>query len=66
MSVSRSLFDERDETLDALEESLIAVNLPGRQTLHLSDKERFPALMSEHHGALRDPLYDSEERVYWR
>ncbi|ARJ43874.1 hypothetical protein B1H58_18680 [Pantoea alhagi] len=66
MSVSRSLFDERDETLDALEESLIAVNLPGRHPLHLSDKERFPVLMSEHYSALRDPLYDSDERVFWR
>lgn len=66
MSLSRSLFDERDETLDAVEESLIAVNLPGRQTLHLTDKERFPALMSEHYSALRDPLYDSDERVIWR
>ncbi|URQ62327.1 hypothetical protein LQ939_08900 [Pantoea alhagi] len=66
MSVSRSLFDERDETLDALEESLIAVNFPGRQPLHLSDKERFPALMSEHYSALCDPLYDSDERVFWR
>ena len=66
MSVSRSLFDERDETLDAVEESLIAVNLPGRKTLHLGDKERYPLLMSEQCGALRDPLYDSDERVYWR
>ncbi|WP_275556308.1 hypothetical protein [Mixta sp. Marseille-Q2659] len=66
MFLSRSLFDERDETLDGVEESLIAVNLPGRQPLHLSDKERFPAVMSEHYGALRDPLYDSDERVIWR
>ncbi|GLR08989.1 hypothetical protein COO59_00100 [Mixta theicola] len=66
MSVSHSLFDDRDETLDALEESLIAVNLPGRQMLHLTEKERFPVLTSEHSGALRDPLYDSDERVFWR
>lgn len=66
MSLSRSLLDERDETLDAVEESLIAVNLPGRQTLYLTDRERLPALMSEHYGALRDPLYDSDERVIWR
>ena len=51
MSFSRSLPDERDETLDALEESLIAVNLPGRQPLYLSDRERAPAIMSDHYGS---------------
>ncbi|MGC8425757.1 hypothetical protein ACP3S8_13295 [Mixta calida] len=66
MSFSRSLPEERDETLDALEESLIAVNLPGRQPLYLSDRERAPAIMSDHYGALRDPLYESDERVIWR
>jgi len=42
------------------------VNLPGRQPLYLSDRERAPAIMSDHYGALRDPLYESDERVIWR
>ncbi|QHM70798.1 hypothetical protein [Mixta intestinalis] len=62
MSFSRSLFDERDETLDALEESLIAVGLPGRQALHLSAHPP----VNEHYATLHDPLYEADERIIWR
>ncbi|QHM75718.1 hypothetical protein C7M52_01674 [Mixta theicola] len=56
MPFSRNLFDECDETLDAVEESLIAVNLPGRQPLHLSAYQP----LTDDYATLSDPLYDAE------